>query len=211
MTSIILPPQKVFGPGEWEFSSGDGPCEATLLITNSVSAPGPPGVGSSYISFAFGPGGPFQSTLSGGTCVEGEGATPCTAQLVMQLNISPADPADECQMGSPCPHYDFWHGAGSWNFGAPIPTSAPTWIHRPPMGGGYAWGVDPLPTLPFPLPPDPGSADGDSTPRARMELEVKCGGDNAKQAFIAIPGGGPPSGAAIITFELSCSSCEDRP
>lgn len=209
MSEIILPPDPL-GPGEHTFYSGEGPCEAKLVVKNSLStAPADPSVGRAYLKVSFGPPGPYQSTLAGGACADPK--APCEVKLVIELDIERED-NQQCQVGLPCPFYDFWHGAGSWNNGAPIATNEPQWFGRPPGGGGeWGWGVGPMPPdrpEPFPIPDDPGSPpNGSSNTRSRINLKVECGGEPKKVAFFVIPAGGTGVHFVGVEFELTCTKC----
>lgn len=104
-----------------------------------------------------------------------------------------------------------WHGAGSWNNGAPIGTNEPQWAGRPPAGGGeWGWGIGPTPppAKPFPIDDDPGSPpNGSSVTRARVNLKVECGGEPKKAFFFAIPAEGTGVHFVGGEFELTCTKC----
>ena len=183
------------------------------MIKNPLSTAPNDAVGRAYIEVAFGPPGSFESTVSGGDCNKPQ--QPCEARLVVELDIEREDGA-QCVVGQPCLFYDFWHGAGSWNFGAPITTNEPQWAGRPPAGDGeWGWGVgptSPIPPMPFPIPDDPGSPpNGSSNTRSRVNLKVECGGKPKKVLFFAIPAEGTGVHFVGVEFELSCTKCQACP
>jgi hypothetical protein len=180
-------------------------CNASLRVSGPPNSGGGGAPSPSLICWqSTGPGTPPPNTtdLNSGTCDPEIG---CSARLVLQLDISPANgnPEDD-------DFFDWWHGEGwakklreirEWNEAnpddpkpVPIPPG-PTWT--PAAGGNVTWG-------PPAAPRDP---TGDSVPPLVIELKTDNCSQGTIQTICAIPASGSITDQVCISFLLECSGC----